>query len=189
MYDVAILGGGIAGCSAAIYTSFGQLSTIVFDTNQSQITSVSSIKNYPGIEEVSGDQLLQTIKKQAISFGAEWKEEQVIRIEPMEEGYFLTTEKGERITAKYVIMATNLQVKLLEELGFQLDVNAKVPSGKIKRATGVTWEGVTSLKNLYIAGLLAGLPSQSVVAAGQGASVGIDIVSKEKGSSFIWHDV
>jgi thioredoxin reductase (NADPH) len=77
---------------------------------------------------------------------------------------------------------------LLESLGFELAVNEKVPSGKIKKVLGIDPDGTTKLPNLYITSLLAGISSQSVIAAGHGASIGISIVSKENGKAYMWHD-
>ncbi|WP_070120379.1 NAD(P)/FAD-dependent oxidoreductase [Bacillus marinisedimentorum] len=188
MHDVLIIGGGISGLSAAVYTAYGKLDTVVLDTETSQIKRVGTLRNYPGVLETSGEQLLENMRKQAESFGAEVQVNEVKNIEPQEGGFSVETETG-TMSAKYVIVATNIKTDLLENLGLSLIVNEKVPSGKIKQVEGVGFDGVTSRENLYIAGLLTGLSSQSVIAAGQGAQLGVDIVTRETGKMFIWHDV
>jgi len=77
MFYVIIVGGGIAGGSAAMYTAYAGLKTIVFDTEASQLFETEVIQNYPGIPLISGRQLWQTIQKQALNFGAIWSNARV----------------------------------------------------------------------------------------------------------------
>jgi thioredoxin reductase (NADPH) len=188
MLDVLVIGGGISGGSAAIYTSQGGLETAVIDSGKSQIKQVSKLFNYPGIKEITGPELLDNIKDQAIDGGTEWLEGSVETVTRTDQGYSVKMTDGNERAAKYLVIATNLQTSLLESLGFELAVNQKVPSGKIKKVLGIEHDGTTKLRNLYITSLLAGLSSQSVIAAGHGASIGISIVSKETGKSYMWHD-
>ena len=102
---------------------------------------------------------------------------------------FVFQADGETYEADRVIVATNLQTELLEALGFEIGVNENIKSGKIKKVVGVNWDGVTSIPNLYIAGLLAGLPSQVMIAAGQGAVVGVRVAQDATGEKYMWHDV
>ena len=188
MLDVLVIGGGISGGSAAIYTAQGGLKTAVIDSGKSQIKQVSKLFNYPGIKEINGSELLENIKDQALDAGTEWNEDAVETVKKNESGYSVILTGGKELHAKYLIIATNLQTSLLESLGFELSVNEKVPSGKIKKVLDVEPDGTTKLPNLYITSLLAGLSSQSVIAAGHGASIGISIVTKETGKTYMWHD-
>lgn len=189
MFDVVIIGGGISGLSAAIYTAYGKLSTMILDTDSSQVLKVGSLRNFPGILKTSGRELLDHMKLQAETFGAKFSVDEATKITKAGEHYEIVGESGQTYSAKYVIIATNLKTNLLDDLGLKLVVNEKVPSGKIKRVVDVGFDGVTKHENLYIAGLLAGVSSQSVIAAGQGAQLGTDIVTKETGKTYIWHDV
>ena len=188
MLDVLVIGGGISGGSAAIYTSQGGLKTAVIDSGKSQIKQVSKLYNYPGVKAITGSELLENIKEQALVSGAEWYEGTVESIDQNEEGYSVILADGKELAAKYVVIATNVQTSLLEKLGFELAVNEKVPSGKIKKVVEMNHDGTTKLPNLYITSLLAGLSGQSVIASGHGASIGISIVSKETGKTYMWHD-
>ncbi|WP_017755196.1 NAD(P)/FAD-dependent oxidoreductase [Calidifontibacillus oryziterrae] len=189
MYDVIIIGGGVSGCSAAIYTAFGKLKTLVIDAKKSQIIPISQVVNYPGIQKTTGEELLQTMKGQALENGADWLDSVVTDLKENDGIYNVVTANNETYEAKYIIIATNINTELLERLGFVVEVNDKVPSGKIKRVQGVGFDGKTSLENVFIAGLLANLSTQCVIAAGQGAQIGVDIVSKETGKAFVWHDL
>lgn len=81
IYDVIIVGGGPSGLSAALYASRAKLKTLVLDKSKTagSLAYASLIENYPGLEKpMSGGELLDIFRKQAESFGAEYKEEQVI---------------------------------------------------------------------------------------------------------------
>lgn len=70
--DVAIIGGGPAGCTCALYTSRADLSTVILDKNEAvgALAITSHIANYPGVDRsMSGMELLQQMKKQAAEYG------------------------------------------------------------------------------------------------------------------------
>ena len=81
LYDVIVIGGGPGGLSAALYTSRAKLKTLVLDKSKTagSLAYASLIENYPGLEKpMTGGELLDVFRKQAESFGAAYKEEQVI---------------------------------------------------------------------------------------------------------------
>ncbi|MEN2985265.1 MAG: FAD-dependent oxidoreductase [Thermodesulfovibrionaceae bacterium] len=108
LYDLVVIGGGPAGLTAGIYAARANLKTLILDKSKTAgaLAYASLIENYPGLEKpISGRELLEKIRKQAISFGAEYKEEQVV-------GVNLVSEPKEAITikdsykAKAIIIAT-----------------------------------------------------------------------------------
>ena len=81
--DLAIIGAGSAGLSAAIYGARGGLKTVVFESGVvgGQIVLTNEIENYPGYEEImSGFELMCKMRMQAERFGAEIIEETVEKI-------------------------------------------------------------------------------------------------------------
>jgi len=83
IYDVIIIGGGPAGLAAAQYASRAGLKTVVLDKapGAGALAYSKKIENYPGItESVTGSQLLEMFRKQALGFGAEYVETQVVGV-------------------------------------------------------------------------------------------------------------
>ena len=83
IYDVIIIGGGPAGLTAALYASRSKLKTVILDKSATAgaLAYSSKIENYPGLTSpVSGKELLDTMRRQAEGFGAEYRETQVVGI-------------------------------------------------------------------------------------------------------------
>jgi len=74
-YDCIIIGAGPAGLAAALYAARERFKTIVLEKFYpgGQINNTDRIENYPGIERISGQSLVEQMQKQAINFGAEIK--------------------------------------------------------------------------------------------------------------------
>ncbi|MDP9728129.1 NAD(P)/FAD-dependent oxidoreductase [Alicyclobacillus tolerans] len=196
--DVLIVGGGVAGLSCALFTSKAGLSTLVIDNEDSQISDVKQIWNFPGIVEgISGEEWLSAARHQVQKYGGQFLTGQVTSLDVhspikkvfLEPNKISTNYEWENpITTTYLVLSVNLGYQLLEDAGFSLAVNEHVPSRKIRYVEGVQYNGRTHITNVYIAGLLAHLPSQTVIASGQGAFVGIQIASQHLGKAFMWHD-
>ncbi len=75
IYDIVIIGGGPAGATAGIYAARAGLKVGILDKGLTTgaLGVTSKIANYPGVEgEVGGAELLQIMRKQALSFGVEF---------------------------------------------------------------------------------------------------------------------
>ena len=82
--DVLIIGGGPAGCSCALYTSRSSLKTYILDKNKSvgALAITHKIANYPGVSnEISGSDLLDMMRDQAISYGTNYMRAQVFSLD------------------------------------------------------------------------------------------------------------
>jgi len=74
VHDVIIVGAGIAGLSAAIYTTRERLSTLVLEKMYpgGQILTTARVENYPGFPDpIGGMELADRLSRQAQRFGAE----------------------------------------------------------------------------------------------------------------------
>lgn len=72
-YDIVILGGGVAGLTAGLYSARSGVKTLVLENNfiGGTTATLDKIENYPGVSSISGMDLANNIYMQAISFGAE----------------------------------------------------------------------------------------------------------------------
>ncbi len=105
-YDIAIIGGGGAGLTAAIYTARARRSTVVFEraVTGGQIATTDAVENFPGFPDgVNGFDLGQLLVRQAEKFGAELVYEDVTGLERAADGAFVVRTATEAYSARAVI--------------------------------------------------------------------------------------
>jgi thioredoxin reductase (NADPH) len=77
--EVIIVGGGIAGLSAAIYLGRAQRDTLLLDTGKSMARWEPDVQNYLGFPNgVEGEELLGRGRKQAVRYGVEIKQDEIV---------------------------------------------------------------------------------------------------------------
>lgn len=109
IYDVAIIGCGPGGLSAAIYTSRAQVKTVIFgDYTKGNMYKSRIIANYAGFTEpISGPDLTMKAFTHAKSFGTEMIKNEIIDLKIQEDGIFILKDSQQRYyQAKTVILAT-----------------------------------------------------------------------------------
>mgnify|MGYP004512200663 CR=1 FL=1 len=114
MRDVAIIGGGPAGLTAAIYTLRAGLSTTIFDKGLygGQAAITSEIENYPAILKISGADFAMRLYEQATSLGAELLFEEVEGLDLNAQIKIIKTKENE-YPAKTVIIASGAKRRTL----------------------------------------------------------------------------
>jgi len=116
MHDIAIIGAGPAGLTAALYARRAGYSTIVFEMGVpgGQAATTEVIDNYPGFPNgVGGSELMMKFYEQALSFGAEIKFEQVDHLELKGEVKTVKTVAGKVYEAKVIVLATGAHPRML----------------------------------------------------------------------------
>ncbi|HLC56045.1 MAG TPA: thioredoxin-disulfide reductase [Candidatus Nanoarchaeia archaeon] len=116
MRNVIILGSGIAGLTAALYTARANLNPLVISGNEpgGQLTITTLVENYPGfVDGVQGPHLMSIIKEQAKKFGTEYLDENVISLTKKGKNFIVKTDSQE-IETKSVIIATGASARKLD---------------------------------------------------------------------------
>lgn len=110
MYDVAIIGSGPAGISAAINLKILNKSVIWYSgrADSKKVELSRLIRNYPAFPEISGKKLNEKLRKHALNLGLEVKEEVVTGVYETD-GYFTLLVQNESVTAKSVILCSGVE--------------------------------------------------------------------------------
>ena len=124
LYDTIIIGAGIAGLSAAIYTTRERLETLVIEKAipGGQILTTSRVENYPGFPEpIGGFELSDRLTNQAVRFGARiYPQAQVTRIAPVDgpDGRVLEADVGsQQFRGRTMILAVGSEYRKLDVPG------------------------------------------------------------------------
>lgn len=108
MYDVAVIGGGPGGYTAALYCARSGLSVLVLEklSPGGQMATTSMVDNYPGFEEgIDGFELGEKMQRGAERFGAETAFVNVAAVDLKNEIKVIDTSKGQ-VKARAVVLAT-----------------------------------------------------------------------------------
>ena len=109
MYDCIIVGGGIAGLSAAIYLRRKDVKTLLITLDIGGRTNIPKyIVNYTGYDKIEGYKVPLNAKEQAESLGLEIKYEKIHKVEKMED-YFVVNNHA----AKTVLLAFGKAPRIL----------------------------------------------------------------------------
>lgn len=113
-YDIAIIGAGTAGLSAAIYAKRAGKKVLVLEGTSygGQIIVSMDVDNYPGIKHTSGYEFATNLYEQAVDLGAEIVFEKVINIHNEQDYKMIETEESQYVS-KAIIIATGLKKRLL----------------------------------------------------------------------------
>jgi thioredoxin reductase (NADPH) len=123
--DCLIVGGGPAGLTAAIYLTRFRRSIALVDSGSSRASLIPKSHNYPGFPDgISGEELLDRLRRQAGRYGAAILHGRVRRLTRNGAGFVGETE-GVRLAARKVLLATGV-----------IDRNPTLPNLKALIASG-----------------------------------------------------
>lgn len=118
VYDVIIIGGGPAGYTAGLYAARDRLNTLLLESLSvmGQAVMTAHIENYPGMDSVSGFELVQSFKDQASRFGLKTESATVSGISPVsgEEALWQVEGDGKIYFSRSIIVASGARPKKLE---------------------------------------------------------------------------
>lgn len=113
-YHTIIIGGGVAGMTAALYLKRAGIDTVIFEREApgGQITKTATIENYPGIEKIEGPELAIHMYNQVMSLEVPFIFQEITEIIPGENQVIVKT-RDEEYECQYLILALGRNPKKL----------------------------------------------------------------------------
>jgi len=105
-YDVVILGSGPAGLQAAIHAARKKVSVLLLGKETKSSLFHAHVENFCCLFNVKGEDMLQVGRQQAVNFGTQLLEEDVLRVTPNGQVFQITTESGQELQTHSLIIAT-----------------------------------------------------------------------------------
>lgn len=112
----AIIGGGPAGYTAAIYASRAGMAPVLVQGPQpgGQLTTTTEVENFPGYPQgVSGTEMMEEFRLQAERFGADIRTGVVSTVDLSQRPFRISLESGDTLVADSVIVATGAKASYL----------------------------------------------------------------------------
>jgi thioredoxin reductase len=106
--DSIIVGGGIAGLSAALFLARAGRSTIVYDAGRPRIFAVERVREFVGFDGWTPEEMLTKAREEVLRYGAQIRSGIVTKIESRSDGLFDVFAPDVTITARSVVLATGL---------------------------------------------------------------------------------
>jgi len=191
-HELLVVGGGIAGLTAATFTARAGIETIVINDGESVLRRNAHLENVPGFPAgVNPRRFADMLRAQATRNGAEFQTGTVVNLTgDADEGFTATVAGGvagddkeattgaddedanptRELTADRVLAASFPDAEFLD--GF--DIDTRTADGKQYAEAGEL--GRTGVDGLYVAGRLAERYHQAVIAAGDGAEAAITLI-------------
>jgi thioredoxin reductase len=110
--DTVVVGGGVAGLSAALFLGRAGRSVIVYDAGHPRIGAVERVREFLGFDGLSPDEMLYRARQEVLRYGVAIRSEVVERIYPRADGLFDVWGPEGMITARTVVLATGLTDEL-----------------------------------------------------------------------------
>src|SRR5437763_15245750 len=104
-YDIAIIGGGPAGLTAALYAGRARVKTVLLERGApgGQLLNTEASEDYPGFDHITGPELAQRMADQAVKFGVDLETTRGPGIRRHGDKKVVETEDGEYL-ADFVIL-------------------------------------------------------------------------------------
>lgn len=188
-FDVAIVGGGPTGCSAAVFTARYGLETVVLDRGRSSLRRCAHLENYLGFPGgIDVETFYELMHDHVREAGGEFVADVVTGMARDPPGFRLETNDADVIRAKRVIAATKYDTTYLESLPAEALFSDQDAERRFDDEY-VDWSGRTPIDRLYVAGPLAGVGDQAVIAAGHGAAVARHLLTDVRRDAGYWTEI
>jgi thioredoxin reductase (NADPH) len=186
MHDLIVIGGGPAGASAAVFAARAGLRTLVIDADKG-MTRMAMVNNHLGFPDgITGPELVDLGRRHAESAGAEWIDGSVTELDASGDAIGVVTDDGQRHEARDLLLAVGLNPSLAASAGVGTKDGTEP---RIASVVDVDARGRTNDDHIWAAGTAGGVSVHTIVTAGDGARVAINIVTEQRGERHVDHDV
>lgn len=192
-YDVVVVGGGPAGCSAGVFLAREGLDTVIFDRGRSSLVRCAHLENYLGFPAgIDVETLSELMHGHAERAGCEIVPDLVESVDRTTagDGFDVTLRDGESVSSRRVVAATRYggeYVRGLDEAAFRTYQHDGEERERFDRSYA-DHDGTTPVEGLYVAS-----PSmddtQAITAAGRGARVARRVVTDARVEDGWWEAV
>lgn len=110
--DTVVVGGGVAGFSAALFLARAGRSVLVYDSGHSRIQAVERVREFLGFDGLSPEEMFSRVSQEVMRYGAAIRSEFVERIHPRADGLFDVWGPKGMLTSRTVVLATGLTDEL-----------------------------------------------------------------------------
>ena len=184
-YELVIVGGGPCGASAAVFAGRAGWRTAVID-NGIGLALRAQVDNHLGLPEgATGPELVELGRRHAVKFGAEWIEDEVTSLTVQDDVVTLRTAGERTVQARDVLLAQGVNTMLATEAGILTEAGREP---WIKTVITVDSLGRTSVPHVWAAGTIAGTSVHTIIVAGDGARVAVNVISSRRGERHVDHD-
>jgi hypothetical protein len=191
-YDVVVIGGGPAGCAAAVFTARYGLETIVFDSGSAALDRCAFLENYLGFPAgIEIDTFRELMHAHVAAVGGERHEELVESVahENGEATFRVETQAGTTVETGAVVAAAWYDGSYLRGLDEPAMFEEHEHHGEVDERFDPDYaddDGRTPIEGLYVASPAGARSAQAIVAAGNGAHVARTLIEdrrRERGLS------
>jgi len=181
--DVVVIGGGPAGCSAAVFVARYGLDAVVFDRGPAALRRCAYLENYLGFPAgIDVDTFHELMHEHVERTGCTLRPELVEAVEraecdtpePGDARFVVETDEGRRVAAEYVVAAAWYDGSYLRSLDDDAMFEEHEHHGELEERFDPEYpdeDGRTPFEGLYVASPAGRRSAQAIVAAGNGAHV------------------
>lgn len=114
MFDITIIGSGVAGMTVALYALRSEKKVLILERENygGQIAKSPKVENYPTIKSISGYELSDKMYDQIIDLGVTFELEEVQKLEKVENIFRITTDYN-TYESKSVVIANGVKPRML----------------------------------------------------------------------------
>lgn len=168
MAEIAIVGDGPAGLSAALFLARGGHQATVYGQDETAM-HYALLHNYLGLGETRGTDFQRDARAQVVDAGARLVDDRVTQLTRDGDRFTVTTDEGASDDVDYLVLAAAKKgTELVRQLGIddaEVDTEYRAPVDRV-----------------YLVGRLARPErSQAIISAGAGATAALDILAREAG--------